>query len=260
LRRADEDVIPLADLAVRHDDPERVSWLRDRLRESSLLREMRAIVMGPWLGLRPGVATELSGALGKPVGEPLSAPGGASGLRFERARDAILAKLGIERVDDWAVSLQADETGARVEMASGNGVTADAVVIAVGGLAGGGIEWSPVTTTCGFKASLVQPASLALRGRPLAPSGSLEGALFEKFSWCGESVSSGIERVGIWADPEGQARLLAGTPVPWLYAAGDAVADASRTVMEAIRSGLAAGARVARKGEDPHLGETTSSG
>jgi glycerol-3-phosphate dehydrogenase subunit B len=246
LQRSDEDLIPLVDLAARHDEPARVSWLGDRLRESALLRDKRAVVMGPWLGLGAGVATELSRALGKPVGEPLSAPGGAAGWRFERARDALLAKTGIERVDDWATAVRADQTGARIELASGSGVTADAVVMALGGLAGGGIEWSPASAVSGFKTSLDHPASLALRGRPLAPSGSLEGALFEKFSWRGESASTGIERVGIWTDGEGHVRPADGTQVPWLYGAGDAVADAPRTMIDAIRSGLWAGARASR--------------
>ena len=90
-----------------------------------------------------------------------------------------------------------------------------------------------------------QPGALAIHGRPLAPSGSPTGAVFEKFSWAGESASTGIERVGIWIDPEGRVRSADGNVVPGLYAAGDAVADAPRTMIEAIRSGVRAGSRAA---------------
>jgi glycerol-3-phosphate dehydrogenase subunit B len=244
-RRADEESISCADLAERHDDPERVRWLAERLRESVSLRDARALMIGPWLGLRPGVAAELTRMLGKPVGEPLSAPGGAAGLRFDRARDELLALTGVERIDDWAVGVGVEETSAGVELASGSRMAADAVVLAVGGLAGGGIEWSPDGASSGFATSLGQPATLALHGEPLRASGSPEGALFEKHAWKGESVSSGLERVGIWTDAKGHALRYDRTPMPRLVAAGDAVADAPRNLLTAIRSGLVAGALAA---------------
>lgn len=246
LRHADEDVIPLADLAARHDDPERVSWVADRLRESKLLSDKCAVVMGPWLGLRPEVASVLTRALGKPVGEPLSTPGVAAGLRFERARDALLTRLAIGRFDEWAASVQGEEGDARVTLASGKVVTADAVVMALGGLTAGGIEWSPATAPCGFKTSLDQPGSVALRGKMLDPSGSPAGAVFEKFSWSGGSAPTGMERVGIWTDRDGRARNADGIPATWLYAAGDIVADAPRRLLESIRAGIVAGARAGR--------------
>jgi len=243
LRRTDEELIPLVDLAARHDDPERIAWLHDRLRESSGLRESRAVVMGPWLGLGLGVASELTRRLGKPVGEPLSEPGGASGLRFERARDALLSKMGVERVSAWALRVEVHDHEARVELDAGSSITADAVIMSTGGLVGGGVEWSSDSASSGFETSIDQPGTLAMRGHPLVPSGSPAGPVFEKFSWTGESDSTGIERVGIWVEPEGCVRAADGNVVPGLYAAGDAVSDAPRTMIEAIRSGVRAGSR-----------------
>ena len=56
---------------------------------------------------------------------------------------------------------------------------------------------------------------------------------------------AGFERAGVWVDSEGRALDDQGSPLAWLYAAGDAVADAPRTLLEAIRSGIAVGALAA---------------
>jgi glycerol-3-phosphate dehydrogenase subunit B len=244
LRRVEEAEIPLVDLAARHDDPERVRWLVDRIRESPELAGARALIVGPWLGVRRAVAEELSRAVGKPIGEPLSPPGAAAGMRFELARDALLSKLEIERVDDWAARVEVEGSGVQAQLASGGFVRGAAVVLALGGLVGGGLEWSPVTAPSGFTASATQPGSIARGDAPLRSSGSPEGALFQEYAWGPGPV--GFERVGIWTDREHRVRAESGSPVHRFYAAGDVIADAPRTVMRAVRDGLAAGARAAR--------------
>jgi glycerol-3-phosphate dehydrogenase subunit B len=243
LLHADEEIIPLADLAALHDDPKRVGWLVDRLRESPAIGAARALVMGPWLGLRPGTAAEIARGIGRPVGEPLSLPGGVSGLRFDRARDALLASIGVECVADWVDRIHSEDRGARITLASGATLNADAVVVASGGLTGGGIAWdgSPL----GFTTSPAQVGSLAMHGRPLYPSGSPGGDLFESHAWRGTMLAAGIERVGVWADGRGIVRLADGSVLPWLHAAGDLVADVPRTMLDAIGSGLSSGAAAA---------------
>jgi glycerol-3-phosphate dehydrogenase subunit B len=241
LLRADEEILPVTDLAARHDDPERVGWLIARLRESAALARARAVVMGPWLGLRRGVAAEIARGVGKPIGEPLSLPGGVSGLRFDRARDAILAELGVEIIADWAERVESANLGASVTLASGSVLGADAIVLASGGLASGGVAWSPENSSQGFTTSPRQPGSLAMHGEPLRSSGSPEGALFETMSWRGGGGPSGFERVGIWTDRRCAVRLADGSVLSWLYAAGDLAADAPRDMLHAIRSGVAAG-------------------
>jgi len=256
LRFADEAWLPAPDLAGRHDDPERMEWLAERLTRAPELRDKSAIVMEPWLGVRAKVAHELKRQLGMPVGEPLSMPGGAPGLRFELARDDLLARSGVARTvrRALAVSMGPDKSGPRVELDSGV-LGADAVILAVGGLVGGGIGWASaagidpsgvVATDQGFALSLVCNASLALGGKRLLPAGSPRGALFETFAWSGQPSSCGFERVGVWTDAAGRVRDADGRTLDWLYAAGDAVADAPRTLLQAIRSGLAVGALAAR--------------
>jgi glycerol-3-phosphate dehydrogenase subunit B len=247
LRLADERSIPDADLAARHDDPERVRWLAARLGELAGLAGMSALVMGPWLGLRTHVAQELTRVLSLRVGEPLSAPGGVAGLRFELARDALLGRSGVRHVKQRAGALSPLEgSGVKIELES-SAIEADAVVLALGGLAAGGIVWAPSRGGHGFELSVDCPASFALGSRPILPSGSPCGALFEAFAWSGRASAAGFERVGVSTDAEGQVRDGEGKLVGWLYAAGDVAADAPRTLLEAIRSGIAVGTLAARR-------------
>jgi hypothetical protein len=245
LLRSDEELLPLADLAARHDEPERVGWLADRLRGAPLAAAS-AIVMGPWLGLRTGVASDLARVVGKPIGEPLSLPGEVSGLRFDRARDALFAELGVERIAGWADLVEVGGPTARVALESTDVFSCDAVVLASGGLTGGGITWSSDGASVGFVTSPRHLGSLAIHGRVLYASGSPGGDLFEKYGWHGGAEAAGIECVGVWVDERGAVRRTDGSIVPRLHAAGDLAADRPRTMLEAIRSGLVAGAAAAQ--------------
>ena len=245
LRHAHESAAPDADLAAVHDDAGRGAWLLERLQKAPALVEKCAILLGPWLGTRPGLGTRLSVALGKPVGEPLSSPGGAAGLRFDAARDDLLARIGATRVAGWAVQLTsggATPAAVRAELESGETIDADAAVLAVGGLTAGGIRFEPSRP---FTPSLACPAVLALHGSPLLTSGSPHGAPFETFAWSGSRSAAGLERVGIWVDENKRLRAADGSSRSGLFAAGDAVADAPRTVLDGVLSGLVAGRNAA---------------
>jgi glycerol-3-phosphate dehydrogenase subunit B len=247
LRHAHEILAPEADVAALHDDAARVAWLVERLQKAPGLERTCAVLLGPWLGTRPGVGPRLSAELGKPVGEPLSLPGGAAGLRFEAARDDLLARIGATRVPGSAVRLIAgDATPAllRAELESGETIDAEAAVLAIGGLVGGGIRFAPSQP---FALSLTCPAALALRGSPLLTSGSPHGAPFEAFAWSGERSAAGLERVGIWVDSRKRVLAVDGVPHAGLFASGDTVADAPRTLLEAVHSGLVAGRNAARE-------------
>jgi hypothetical protein len=147
-------------------------------------------------------------------------------------------------------------------MESAAPVVADAAVLATGGLVGGGIRWvAPQVSTwdreivgpdafgarhlerrgSGFVAAAEAPLAVSTGRLPPSMAGAPEGALFETFAWAGGAEPAGFERVGIWTSPRGNARDGDGTPIPWLYCAGDAVAGAPRTMLCAVRSGLAAG-------------------
>src|SRR5262249_17345020 len=153
-----------------------------------------------WLGLRTHVAQELTRRLSLRVGEPLSAPGGVAGFRFELARDALLERSGVRRVMQKATLVRAlDATRVQIELEA-DALEADVVVLAMGGLASGGIVWAPSRGGHGFELSLECPASFAMAGHPLLPGGSPRGPLFEPFAWSGRASAPGFERVGVWTD------------------------------------------------------------
>jgi len=246
LRHAREVVAPDADLAALHDDPGRVAWLVDRLKAAPALENTCAVMLGPWLGTKTGVSARLAAELGKPVGEPLSPPGGVAGLRFETARDELLRRMDATCVSTWAARVTSNggvPAPLRIELESGDAIDADAAVLTIGGLVGGGIHFAPHRP---FALSLACPAVLAMRGEPLVTSGSPHGAPFEAFAWSGQRAAAGLERVGIWVDESGRLRAADGSRSGTLYAAGDAVADAPRTLLDAVRSGLIAGRSAAR--------------
>ncbi|HEY3592700.1 MAG TPA: FAD-binding protein [Polyangiaceae bacterium] len=252
----DERAIPDVDLAERHDDPQRAAWLVDRLKHAGDVQRAAAIVLGPWLGLRRPLGRELCAALGKPVGEPLSLPGGPAGLRFERARDDLFARRHIATIDDELTSIEIAEQRVLLRFSSGAEREAETVVLAVGGVSSGAMGWrglagrgwlgdaAPLGT--GFSLSFAAPAALALNDAPLGLSGSPEGALFDAYAWGGGVATANLERVGIWTTPDGRARTAAGEAIASIFCAGDAVSGAPRTMLQAVRSGLAAGRAAAR--------------
>ncbi len=239
LRRGHERRITGHDFAKLHDEPERLDALVRLLGEAGKGHD--AWLVGPWLGTLPATAERMRRALGVPLGETTSFVGGAAGARFENARDALFSASSIDvergrvsgvqaRGERWAVRFD-DADGAR----RGDELEADAVVLATGGVAAGGIAfvWDPERGAHGFRLSFDAPLALALDGEPGDSGGSLFGASFEKR---GLGV---LERVGVHADASGSAR--ANPPAAGLFVAGDAVAARPRTILEAIRGGVRAG-------------------
>ena len=131
----------------------------------------------------------------------------------------------------WAVRFEgADDGGGEEEL------EAQAVVLATGGVAAGGIElaWVPERGVHGFRLPFAAPVVLSLDGEPGDSGGSLYGASFE-------TRGLGLlERVGVHADVTGTA-FRGGVSSAGLFVAGDALAERPRTVLEALRSGIQAG-------------------
>ncbi len=221
LREQFEQRVPDWDFAALHDDPARADWLAAELARAA--SDVDAWLVGPWLGTRPGVAARISSAVGKPVGETLSGVGGPAGSRFEHARDALLgAALRRGRVtrvgrdaERWSVELEGGET-----------IGAEAVVLATGGVAAGGLRLQPPLAGhaggAGFELSLDAPALVVIDGAELDGASTLHGVDFEKLG------RSALERVGAASD------------APGLFVAGDLLADRPRTALEAATSGIAA--------------------
>lgn len=253
LRFADEARLSAAELAERHD-AERVAWLIGRLRACADLAGKQALLVGPFLGLEPSVAEALTEALGMPVGETLSPVGGVAGLRFERARDRLLSKLDVVAQPGVSTGARGEAGRAIVELEGDAMLDGNIVVLATGGVAGGGMLLSRSMLAGLDEDSRREPAFLPsvdceavlfAGGRPLVLPSSPYGASAEDLAWSAVRGRTLLETVG-FAEADGWGIRADGDAIDWLLVAGDAVADRPRTVLEAMRTGLRAGERAAR--------------
>lgn len=237
LQHTSERRICAYDFAKLHDDPRRRSWACDNLKRRGA--GVDAWLFGPWLGVHSAAAPAMSARLSCPVGETTSPPGGPAGARFEAARDSLLGQLGVQvRVATvqgvyragagWNVS------GPECEL------EAEAVVLALGGVAAGGIRLrgEGAGANHGFELSLQAPVSLQLDGDDVAHAASLRGFDFVSLG------HAALERVGV------AARRTRVRGQPGLFAAGDVVSGGQRTVLGALEQGIVAGTKAAA---DPAL-------
>lgn len=253
LRHVDERALPDADFAARHDDPQRLGWLAERLRDG-LARaggRPRALLLPPSLGVDRARAAELSKLVGVLCGEGIGLPGTPPGLRFERARDRAFAASGVEVIRGRATRVEASGDKWRVSLGDNGdgGAEAGAVVVAAGGLVGGGLEYQssewilaaaiPPHAREAFRCTIGGPLPLGARRKPLELPGSLYGVAAESIAWP-FTRDPLMSRVGVLCDADG--RVDRG-----LYAAGDLVADQRRTWLDALESGARAGAAAARE-------------
>jgi glycerol-3-phosphate dehydrogenase subunit B len=237
-----------ADMAALHDAPERLAWLAARLADAP---RAGAILLPPWLGVERARAASLTASLGVPCGEAAAGPGGPSGLRFENARDRALAAARVERIAGHIVTLSSSGTW-RARLESGQEVPpCDAVVVATGGLVGGGLAYSPMvskltvdaSTLAGplVRATLDAPLLVGIAGAPLLPPSSSFGATPEAHAWPFVEDSP-LEQAGVLVGEDGSVRGAPGG----LFAAGALVADRPRTWLDALTSGVVAGRAAAR--------------
>jgi len=253
VRHVDERLLPDADFAMRHDHDARLGWLADRLRDA-LARAghgIRALVLPSCLGVERPRARALSELVGVRCGEVIALPGGPSGLRFEAARDRAFAAAGIDRVrgratsvarngDGWRVATEASDDGASLE--------SDAVVLAMGSLVGGGIEYAPAESIVAsalppfarrpFRLAVDAPLVLGAHGRPLELPSTLFGSAPESITWPWTRDAL-MDRVGVLADADGRTES-------GLFVAGDLRADRPRAWLDVLATGVEAGAAAAR--------------
>ncbi|WP_394840017.1 FAD-binding protein [Pendulispora rubella] len=246
LRFREERALCDADIAARHDDAARLGWLAERLREA-LARHGRCVgvILPPWLGVEAPRAEALSERVGLPCGEALSALASAAGRRFEFARDRALARAGVSVRRGWVRRVVASSPWT-VELEDGEPLAASAVVLAAGGLVGGGIAYDPSEAQVAsevpaqarpvFRTGIEAPGMLGAGGRPLELPGSLFGVPPESIAWP-FARDPLMDRVGLLVDG---AMRVKGAP-GGLLACGDLVADRPRTWLEAWRSGVRAG-------------------
>jgi glycine/D-amino acid oxidase-like deaminating enzyme len=249
LRHVDERHAPDADFAARHDDADRLGWLAERLRDALGRIDERptALLLPPCLGIARERASELSKLVGVTCGEAMGLPGGPTGLRFESARNKALAAAGVEVLRETASAIHAAGSRWRVETGSGR-LDAGAVIVATGGFVGGGLAYQPSESMeaaalppmarAPFRCTIDAPLPLGSRGLPLESPGSLFGVPPESLAWP-HAADALMDRVGVLCDEEGRVE-------PGLYAAGELEADAPRTWLSALESGVRAGAAAAR--------------
>jgi hypothetical protein len=188
-------------------------------------------------------------------------PGGPAGLRFEHARDRALAAATVRRRIAHVTAIarvDRPEGGAkawRVRTDRAGDFEADAIVVAMGGLLGGGIQYLPSDAVLAsvlpprawppFRLSMEAPLILGAHGRPLEMPGSLFGIAPEALAWpFADDPLFG--RVGVLVDEAGAATGQRGA-VQGLFAAGEVVADEARTWLGAFTSGVRAGQSAARQ-------------
>lgn len=258
-RYLDERVMSDPDLAARHDDDDRIAWLAAQLRayadrEARRARRPDAVLLGPWLGVGEPRAERLEQRLGLPAGEALTTMG-SCGHRFEAARDAWLERAEVAVLRARVTKLRTQ--GGRTALTFEDGETREAasVVLATGGVAGGGIVYTRPDpegqqTAAGRGAKLPFhlsfDASLPLgSGGPLGASwtgppphpldvvSSLHGPDLDHAAWPTWAEPGALETVGLRTEG---VKVESG-----VVAAGDAIAGRARTLLAAIASGLEAG-------------------
>ncbi len=223
------------ELAACCDDPAWAGALGDALRGAG--DSESPLLLGPWLGLVPGSVERVRERARRPLGETLSGPGGAAGFRFEAAREAWLSRGDIRVERGEVLSLRRLESGVEARLkADGENQERtlprrfSEVILAVGGVTGGGIQFlsGPGQRGRSFSLSVDAPVQLRLNGREVAlESGALGADL--------QSLGLGaLNDVGLFVDERQQASA------PDLFAAGDVVADRPRTALEAVYAGIAA--------------------
>jgi glycerol-3-phosphate dehydrogenase subunit B len=244
LRHEDERRAADGDLALYHDRPERLDWLGDRLRDALRRGNGRAgaVLLGPWLGATAPRAAALTERIGVKVGEALVGVGGPAGLRYEAARARLLESIGATFVVDRAAAVRANRRGVTVRLERGEALSADAAVVAVGGMAGGGIVYAPPEHAAGFDLpvhgavpfhlSVDAQLELGLGDGAMGPVSSLHGPDFDATAWPVGNRSGALELVGVRAPSDPTGRVIP---------AGDVVAGRPRTILTALASGLSAG-------------------
>lgn len=232
------ETFPDAELAALLDDPAHLAWLAERLREAVTRTPVDALLVGPWLGLDAGRAAALSERVGVPVGEALSATSTTAGLRFERARDRLLARIGATLQRGRVAALTRRDAGFALQLADGSTLLADEVILALGGVAGGGVVYEPSERSAGrdmpararlpFRLSLDAELPLRFGDAELDVGGSLFGPDLDEGLWPNGPLGGPLERVGLDAAPMSGVRVV-----------GDLVAARPRTLLVAVASALA---------------------
>lgn len=253
LRFDEEKDIVDAELAARHDEAGRLSWLAERLSAEVERRgrDRAAVLLGPWLGIAAPRAAELEARVGVPIGEALAATAGTAGFRFESRRDALLAAVEVTIASGFVTQVERDGV---VVTDRGDRIPSDAIVLAAGGLLGGGLVYDPPEHGAAAEGPTRSAPSMKLgfeMGSIRVTSGGDAGIVssslgpdLDEVAWPSAGAEGWLERAGVLSDEAGLAK-------PRTWVAGDMRAPgrsafARRTVLVSLGSGVAAGAAAAK--------------
>jgi glycerol-3-phosphate dehydrogenase subunit B len=248
LRFAEERRVADGDLALRHDVDSRLTWLAERLLAGLAQTSATAVLLGPWLGAAASRSEALSKRIGVPVGEALCGVGSPAGLRFEAARDRLLAAIGARVITDRVTTIDRDADAFAITLERGASLLVDGVVLALGGLTGGGLIYDPPDHSAAadlpsgvrppFVLSLRAPVTLAahLGADPFTSeaTSSMHGPAIDTTAWPRGDRAGMLESAGIACKGTHAAEGIT--------AAGDIVAGRPRTALEAVAAGIRAGA------------------
>lgn len=191
---------------------------------------LSAVLFPPVLGLRrDDVAERMTRALGVPVGEAAGGAGDPPSVRFERAvRRWIPDEVTVLR--KRAKVLRGG--GPQATLDDGNTVRAKSIVLATGGIAGGGLAFDGSMREVTADA----PVWTRLKERVL-PSGAALGA--DPTPWFADGSPQGV---GVRVDASRRVLDVGGEALiaPWLFAAGEVTTSLAG---EGLTDVLAAGAR-----------------
>lgn len=229
------------DLARAFDAPERITALTRMLQDPA---PADGWLLGPWLGIETPAARIASEVLGVIVGEVSSGLGGAAGARFSHKSSVLLGGLDVVTLETRALRVSRSDGRAsgvpliQVDLQSGALVHARAVVLAIGGMIGGGIALAEVGAErfAPWELSLEAPVIFELDGEIADGASSLAGLSFERLGL------GALQRIGVRARRD--LRLHPGVS---LYGAGEILAGRPRTVLSALSTGILAGKNAARE-------------
>jgi glycerol-3-phosphate dehydrogenase subunit B len=247
LRFDEERRVADGDLALRHDGEARLAWLAARLTDGVKHTAANAVLVGPWLGAAGSRSEALSRLVGVPVGEALTGVGSPAGQRFEAARGRLLAAKGARLIADRVTVIDRDAGALAITLEHGASLLVDGVVLALGGLVGGGLSYEPPDhrAAADLPAGVRAPFVLSLRAPvtlvahvgadPLTsePTSSLHGPDIDVAAWPRGDRPGTLESAGIRCNG---ARAAEG-----ITAAGEVVAGRPRTILEAVAAGIRAG-------------------
>lgn len=243
-----------AELASVFDDEARRGRLVQHLRER--IDGFDAVLFGPWLGVESDAALQIGRALGRPVGETLSVLASAAGQRFALARDRMFRQLGVSSHTAHVSDIRSSDRGISVAGDAGLELDGDVVVLASGGIAGGGFAYDPFECDPGleipsaprapFSPAFRVGARMVFDGRPARTVSSMFGLSLERYAWPNQPAEAWALDTLHFAHRGQVCMDDAGQPLPRVLVAGQAGVAHTMGVIASLASGARAGRLAAR--------------